>query len=110
MKKLGEAVKQATEKEERSNNIVMFSVAEEENQQLESLVEQILQHIGKKLRIVQCFRLGIVKYRAKRPLKVTFSNQAIIGEVMRIAKQPKNAEDFRQIFICPDRTVEHKRT
>ena len=42
VKKLGEAIKQATEKEERSKHIVMFGAAEEENQQLESRVEQIL--------------------------------------------------------------------
>ena len=53
VKKLGEAVKQAKEKEERSKNIVVFGVAEEENQQLESPVEQMLQHIGQKPGIVQ---------------------------------------------------------
>ena len=98
MKKLGEAVKQATQKEERSKNIVMFGVAEEETQQLESQVEQKLQHIGQKPRIVQCCRLAIVK--------VTFSSLAIVGEVFRNAKLLKNAEDCQQIFICPDRTVE----
>ena len=61
VKKLGEAVNQATEKEERSKNIVIiFGAAEEENQPLESQVELILQHIGQKLRIVQCCRPEIV--------------------------------------------------
>ena len=88
----------------------MFGVAEEDNQPLESRVEQILLHIGQKPRIVQCCRLGIVKDGATRPVKVTLSSQAVVGEVLRNAKQLKNVEDCRKIFICPDRTVEQRRT
>ena len=102
-KKLGDVVKLVAEKEERGRNVVMFGFAEEQTEQLESRVEEILQRIGQKPRIVECCRLGRVKDGAVRPVKVTFSS-------LRNAKQLRNAEGCRKIFICPDRTVEQRRT
>ena len=39
-----------------------------------------------------------------------FSNKKIVGEVLRNAKQLTNVEHCQQICICPDRTVEQRKT
>ena len=109
VKKVGDAVKQVAEKEERCRNVVIYGVAEEENQPLETRVGAIFQHVGQKPRIVECCRLGRVQDDATRPVKVTLSSSAIVTELLRNSKMLKNADGCQKIFVCPDRTVEQRK-
>ena len=80
VKKVGDAVKQVAEKEERCRNVVIYGVPEEENQPLETRVGANFQHVGQKPRIVECCRLGRIQDDATRPVKVTLSSSAIFTE------------------------------
>lgn len=109
VKKVGEVVKDAVEKEERGKNLVLFGVNEEANEQLNTRVGDILENTGQKPRILECFRLGKVEDGNTRPVKVKLENSVVVREVLRKSKLLKNAEGCRNIFICPDRTVEQRR-
>ena len=90
--------------------MAIYGVPEDCNQTLESQVEGVLHHVGQKPRIVECSRLGREQDGAARPVKVTLSSSGIVTEVLRNSKMLKSAEGCRKIFICPDRTVEQRRT
>ena len=109
VRKVGNAVRQVVDKEERSKNIVIYGVPEDLSQPLESRVGDIMQHLDQKPRIVDCCRLGKEQEGAVRPIKVTLSSSSIVVEVLRNSTKLKNAEGCRQIFICPDRTVEQRK-
>ena len=112
VKKVGDAVKQVVEKECKGRNVIIYGAPETENQLLESQVENIFELVGQKPRIVDCCRLGRVGdgVRAKRPVKVSLSNSAIVSDILRNCKMLRNDKEYRNIFICPDRTIEQRRT
>ena len=110
VKKVGDAVKLVVEKEQRAKNVVFYGVNEAQDQPLEPRVQEILNHLGQKPRIVECCRLGKVRDGDTRPIRVTFSSSSIASEVLGNSKQLKNAEGCQRIFICPDRTIEQRRT
>ena len=110
VKKIGDAVKNAAEKEGRNRNLVVYGVAEEAEEQLKSRVENILENTGMKPRIVECSRLGRVHDGNIRPVKVMLESVNTAREVLRNSKLLRNVDGCRGIFICPDRTVEERRT
>ena len=65
---------------------MIFGVPEGSTETLETRVGNIMENVGQKLRIVDCCRLGK-------------GNSKLL----------KNAEGCRQIFICPDRSVEQRK-
>ena len=108
-KKVGETVRQVVEKEERGRNVIMYGVPENGDQPLETHVGEILEKTGQKPRISECCRLGQRRDGAVRPVKVILSSSSVAMEVQRSAKLLREAEGCRQIFICPDRTVEQRK-
>ena len=108
-RRVGDAVKKAVEKDERGKNVVIFGIPEDITQTLETRVGGVLENLGKKPRIVDCCRLGKEQEGAVRPVKVTLTNSSIASELLRKSKVLKDVEACRQIFICPDRTVEHRK-
>ena len=61
VKKVGQVVKDAVEKEERGKSLVLYGVPKEANEQLNTRVGDILENTGQKPRILECFRLGKVQ-------------------------------------------------
>ena len=109
VKRVGEAVKQMVDRDERGRNVIIFGVSEDTKQPLETRVGEVLQQIGQKPRIIDCCRLGQEKEGAVRPVKITLSSSDVVTELLRNSKLLKDAEGCRQIFICPDRTVEQRK-
>ena len=70
---LHSVVRKVVEEEDRSRNIMVFGLAEEEDEILSDKVSDVLQTIGEKPRVEAC-RVG-KKYAdgAARPVKVTLS-------------------------------------
>ena len=92
VKKVREVVKDAEEKQERGNNLVLYGVPEEANEQLKTRIVDILENTGQKPRILECFRLGKVQDGNMRPVKVKLENSVIVREVLRTSKLLKNAD------------------
>ena len=90
--------------------MVVYGVAEEAEKQLNSHTEQIFENTRLKPRIVECLRLGRVRDVNIRPVKVKLENVATTRELLRNSKLLRNIDGCRGIFICPDRTVEERRT
>ena len=105
---LHSVVRKVVEEEDRSRNIMVFGLAEEEDEVLSDKVSDVLQTIGEKPRVEAC-RVG-KKYAdgAARPVKVTLSSSVSVNQVLAKARNLKNSEKHKSVFLSPDRSYERR--
>ena len=110
-KKIEAAVRKVSDKEDRSRNVIIYGVEDEENEKLKQKVETILEEIGEKPVLKDFGRVGVKRSDVKtpRPIKFTLSNSDHVNQVLRSARQLHSKEGYRSVYICPDRTVEERR-
>ena len=110
-KKIEAAVRKVSDKDDRSKNVIIYGVQEEENEKLKQKVETILVEIGEKPVLKDFGRVGVKRSDVKspRPIKFTLSNSDHVNQVLRSARQLHSKEGYRSVYICPDRTVEERR-
>ena len=110
-KKIEAAVRKVSDKEDRSRNVIIYGVEDEENEKLKQKVETILEEIGEKPVLKDFGRVGVKRSDVKtpRPIKFTLSNSDHGNQVLRSARQLHSKEGYRSVYICPDRTVEERR-
>ena len=101
-----EAVKSAVIEEDRSQNFLVYGV--EENADDDQILKDVLQQIDAKPEVVEHYRIGMLKERRNRPIKVRLKRQGAVGDVLRNAKKLKEDEKLASIFISPDRSEEER--
>ena len=100
--------KTVTDKEDRSGNIVVFGVPEEVNEVVESKVTELLGHLDQKPKVTRCDRIGQRKPGTARPIKFSVQNSSTVYQILRSAKKLKETESYKNIYLCPDRTIEER--
>ena len=106
---LKSVVKDVVNEEDRSRNIVVFGLSEEEGEELNDRVGEVFQSIGQKPRI-EAVRVGLKKGTDSiRPVKVTVSSSAIVDQIVGNGKKLRQLEKFRTVFVCPDRSPEQRK-
>ena len=105
-KKILAAVKSATEREDRSRNVVMYGVEETPDEVLSEKTTEIFIEIGEKPAVKDCCRIGLRRGKAPRPVKICLNSPDIVQQVLRKARLLRTKEGYRAVYICPDRTVE----
>ena len=108
------AVKSAMKEEDRSRNVIVFGLSEEEGEQVEKKVSKLFADLGEKPSI-QATRIGrkSADSAANRPVKVVLSNSTSAHQILLKAKLLKQIEARKTVFISPDRSAderEHRRT
>ena len=58
--------------------------------------------------VVQCCRIGAVKAGSRRPMKVVLRTVDHAKQIIRKGKKLKDVVACRNIFVCPDRSVEER--
>jgi len=99
-------VKQVVAEEDRSRNLMIFSLPESGEEELYSEVNKIFEQLGEKPKIEAC-RLG-KKGSSARPVKVTLSSSIIVQQILRKARDLRALEDYKQVFLSADRSVEER--
>ena len=107
-KKILAAVKSATEREDRSRNVVMYGVEETPDEVLSEKTTEIFIEIGEKPAVKDCCRIGLRRGKAPRPVKICLNSPDIVQQVLRKARLLRTKEGYRAVYICPDRTVEER--
>ena len=92
--------------EDRSQNFLVYGV--EENADDDQILKDVLQQIDAKPEVVEHYRIGMLKERRNRPIKVRLKRQGAVGDVLRNAKKLKEDEKLASIFISPDRSEEER--
>ena len=109
---LKNVVKSALKEEDRSKNLVVFGLVEEEKEQLESVVGELLSDLGEKPR-VSASRIGVKSSESRskpvcRPVKLSLPNSSAAHQILMKAKTLKEMPKYRSVYICPDRSPEER--
>ncbi len=108
-RKIAAAVKQVERTEDRSSNIVVFGVPDnEENEKIECKVLDLLGKIDEKPKIVSCRRIGQQKSGVARPIRFRLQNSATVYQILRKASKLKDIEGYKAIYLSPDCTPEER--
>ena len=59
-----------------------------------------------------CVRVGVKRSGAKhpRPIKFSLRNADHVAQVLRSARKLHTTEGYKSIYICPDRTVQERKS
>ena len=92
----------------KSRSVIIFGLAEEENEKLSDRVTEIFEEIGSKPQLEAC-RLGKPPQSGTiRPVKVTVSNATVANSVLLRARDLKDSTLYSSVFIRRDRSPEDR--
>ena len=103
-----QAVKSVVEEEDRSKNVIVFGVKEEDEEKLETKISDIFQQVSEKPRVSEVSRIGRVAEGKDRPVKVTLSSSDAVFSVLSKAGQLKRTGDYKKVYLSADRTFEQR--
>ena len=108
-KKLEAVVKKVTVTEEMSRNANVYGLAETEHEKLLEKVEEVLAEIGERPKLTNFSRVGTKRDKVIRPVKITLNSSDHVNQILKNAKLLHAKEEYSGIYICPDRTAEHRK-
>ena len=75
-------------------------------------VGKVLKEIDEKPVMRDCVRVGVKRSgdTRPRPIKFSLSNSDHVAQVLRSAKRLHTKEGFKSVYICPDRTVQERKS
>ena len=73
-------------------------------------VDKLLEHLGSKPRH-ESVRIGVKKDAAENPhpIKVSLASSAHVFQLLQAARSLRQSESFKDVFVCPDRTVDERK-
>ena len=98
-------VQTVVQEKDRSRSFIVFNLPDEEEEQLCSKVEEVLQELGEKPVIEAC-RLGTRRKdtATARPVKVILSSSVAVNQILAKAKRLRTSPRHKSVFICQDRS------
>ena len=99
-----EAVKEVAQEGDLARNMMVFGLAEEEQQDLEKRVSEILVELGEKPKLVGVERLGRPHADRVRAVRVTLTSSSVVGALVRQSYRLSNVDQFRRVYLAPDRS------
>ena len=105
--KLKKAVQEAVIEEDRSKNVVVFGLAEDNSEDLDVKVGKLFEEIVEKPSF-EAVRVGMPSDDRSRPVKVSLRNSEIVHRLLSKAKQLRATTAYRKVFISPDRSPEER--
>ena len=107
-KNIVSAVKTVNAEDDRSRNVVLFGVTEEEGENAKCKVIEILGKLDEKPQILDSKRIGQRASGTTRPIKFSVKSCATVFQILRKAKRLKDIDGCKTIFIAPDRTLDER--
>ena len=106
-----QAVKYAAEEEVRSKNLVFFGTedAEDDEEDFEVDPNGAVEALGIEPMFESAKKLGLWKPGHKRPVLVTLRNAASAVEILRKSHLLRQIEEFKTVYISPDRSLEQRK-
>jgi len=105
---LKNVVKTVVAEEDRSRNLLVFGLPEEEQEELEARIGEVLEEIGQKPK-VEVERLGKKKTSTcTRPVKVCLTSSLIVHQILANARKLRQSAMFKIVFLSPDRSLEQR--
>ena len=115
---ISEVKNELKEKEERSENIVVYGLAESKDKDIKKRVEHDEKLVKDMIKVTEVqvkggvevkFRAGKVREDGKaRPLIVTIKDEDSRKKIMENARKLGRDDDWKQVFVAPDLTYEQR--
>ena len=96
------AVRDFTEGKDRSKNLLVFGLQEEDGGIVGERVSELFWTLGEKPRPEEVLRLGKKSIGQHRPVMVKLRTSAAAAGVLKKSQGLRNSEKFRTVFISPD--------
>ena len=101
-------VKTVVAEEDRSRNVLVFGLPEEDGEELETKISRVFEEIGLKPKL-EAQRIGKKKTTsATRPVKVCVSSSLIVQQILVNAKNLRKSAMYKTVFLSPDRSPEQR--
>ena len=102
-------VKTVVAEEDRSRNLLVFGLPDDEEEQLEERISEVLETVGQKPKI-EVEGLGKKKTSTStRPVKVRLSSSLIVHQILDNARKLRLSAKFKTVFLSPDRSIEERK-
>ena len=99
-------VKTVVAEEDRSQNLLVFGLPDDKEEQLEERISEVLETVGQKPKI-EVQRLGKKKTSTSAcPVKVRLSSSLIVYQILDNARKLRLSAKFRTVFLSPDGSME----
>ena len=106
--KLKKAVKEAVSDDDRSRNVVVFGLKEQDLVHVENQITELFDTLDEKPSF-HAVRIGLQSKDEKvRPVKISFRNAEIVHRILTKAKDLKKSAKFQKVYISPDRGPEER--
>ena len=105
--KLKKVVQEAVIDDDRSKNVVVFGLAEEDSENLDGKIVSLFEEIEEKPSF-EAVRVGKVSEDQIRPVKVSLRNCETVRQLLLKAKELKTITAYRKVYISPDRSPEER--
>ena len=98
-------LKDVIKDEDRSKNLMVFGLAEEEGEQLDDKVSRVFMELGEKPRVA-AVRVGKLPETGtgSRPVKVTLASSTAVQQIMFKARHLRQVERLKMVYVSPDRS------
>ena len=96
--------------EYRSKNLIVFGMKETDREVTGEKVDELFEQLGTKPRH-ESVRIGVKKDVADnpRPIKVSLTSSTYVHQILQAARGLKTSEAFKNVFVCPDRTIDERK-
>ena len=102
-------VKTVVAEEDRSRNLLVFRLPDDEEEQLEKRISEVLETVGQKPKM-EVQRLGKKKTSTStRPVKVRLSSSLIVHQILDNARKLRLSAKFKTVFLSPDRSIKERK-
>ena len=107
--KISKAMKSAVDRDDRKKNAIIYGLSETEGEVVANKVEEVLSQLNEKPIIIKdCCRIGLKKPKAVRPIKFAVNSSDMAMQIFHKSFVLRSKEDFRSVYVCPDRTDEER--
>ena len=104
---LKKVVQEAVTDDDRSRNVVVFGLADEASEDLDSKIARLFDDIDEKPSF-EAVRIGEQSEETNRPVKVCLRNSETVHRILQKAKNLRNSATHRTVYVQPDRSPEER--
>ena len=104
---LKKVVQAVVEEEDRSRNVILFGLSEENAENLSGEVGDLFGSVDEKPTFVAS-RIGKKIAGKARPVKVTLSGNVAAQQILYKAKRLRSVEKFKSVFVSPDMSPDER--
>ena len=108
--KLKTVVRSAISEDDRSRNLIIHGLKEENDEQLSEKASCLFEKLGGIKPRVEVCRIGKSAENTIRPVKAVFSNSSTAKVILTRAKNLKQSDQYSTVYISPDRSPEERVT